>query len=242
MNWWRSLYDEHLADLLLSRKDEVEATTRFLITTLGLRPGDRLFDQCCGNGRLARPLAAQGFELVGVDLIEGYVEAARRAAPTALFFADDAFTFMPPGRFDGAFNWWTSFGYAPEAAQNQEMLARAFEALKPGKRFALDFFNLPGLLRGFQPQMVNESPDGRTLLIRHSRLDLAGGRLLKRWRYVLPDGARVEHESAVQLYMPHDLAAMCRAVGFVDVALYGDLDGGALTLDSPRCLVVARRP
>ncbi|MCA9616611.1 MAG: hypothetical protein KC586_27825, partial [Myxococcales bacterium] len=70
--WWEALYDEHLATVLLERDEEPTETLDFLERTLRLRKGDRVFDQCCGIGSLAVPLAERGFSVVGCDLGEGY--------------------------------------------------------------------------------------------------------------------------------------------------------------------------
>jgi 16S rRNA G1207 methylase RsmC len=59
MTWWTELYDDHLADVLLepSSPAEVDATLGFLVERLHLTPRARVFDQCCGTGRLSVPLA-----------------------------------------------------------------------------------------------------------------------------------------------------------------------------------------
>jgi 2-polyprenyl-3-methyl-5-hydroxy-6-metoxy-1,4-benzoquinol methylase len=246
--WWQGLYDDLLAEMLLVRDDpaEVTATVELLVRALELQPGARVFDQCCGIGSLALPLAARGFEVVGVDLIAGYVERAQKCAMrqglSARFFAADAFEFVPAQRCDGALNWWTSFGYAEADAENVRMLARAREALRPGGLFLLDTMNVAGVLRGFQPHVVRrrETPRGEVVLLRESELDLRGGAMNKRWTYFLPGGERVVRTSRVRLYMPDTLVRLFEAAGFVEVEIFGDLGGGALALESPRCLVRGR--
>ena len=50
--WWQSLYDDTFADFYLVPRDdaELQATLAFLRHRLDLKPGDRVFDQCCGVG------------------------------------------------------------------------------------------------------------------------------------------------------------------------------------------------
>ncbi len=250
-NWWSGLYDDLLAELLLVRDDvaEVEGTMRFLVERLELAPGARIFDQCCGIGSLALPLAQRGFEVVGVDQAAGYVERGNREAKRleglrCELFTGDAFTFVPDKPVHGAFNWWTSFGYTGDDARNAEMLARARDALVPGGLFALDTLGLPGVLRGFQPQVVTrrQTPEGEIVLVRETSLDLAAGFMNKVWTYFLPNGRRVTHESRVRLYLPHTLVSLMRGVGFEDVALHGGIHGEPLDADTKRCIVVGRRP
>jgi SAM-dependent methyltransferase len=248
--WWEVLYDNLLADVLLERDGgaELDATLAFLRNELGLAPGVRVFDQCCGIGSLAIPLARGGACVIGVDQSSAYIERARRDAAAAGVAADfrvgDAFEFVAPVPCDAALNWWTSFGYTDDDKRNAEMLRRACESLAPGGRFVLDTMNVPGVLRAFQPTVVTRRATrrGEIALRRESQVLPAEGVMLKRWIYELSDGRCVERHSRVRLYLPHTLVAMLEACGFVDVRLYGDVSGRPLTLDSLRCICVARRP
>jgi SAM-dependent methyltransferase len=241
--WWKPLYDDLLAEMLLERSD-VEPTLAFLTGTLGLAPGARVLDQCCGIGSLAVPLAARGFRVVGVEQSQKYVDRARteaeRAGVEIELACADACAWAPGAPVDAAFNWWTSFGYAPDDEANVAMLRRAFEALAPGGAFALDFMNVPGVYRGFQRSVVTRKAE--VVLVRESEIDLARGAMDKRWTYFLPSGERVVHSSAVRLYQPHDLAALLARAGFEGVRFFGDVNDEPLALDSPRCIAVARRP
>ena len=248
MNWWSALYDDWLADQLLVREvGELEGTVDFLCERLRLRAGSRVLDQCCGIGSVALPLAARGIRVVGVDQAEPYIERATREAGQrgleATFVAADACHFVPADRVEGAFNWWTSFGYFEDDDANLTMLARAFAALVPGGCFALDTMNVPGVLRGFQREVAlrRETPRGEVLLLRQSTIDLARGRMLKRWTYFMGHERKVEHSSSVKLYMPDVVADMLRRAGFVDVEMLGSLAGEPLSLDSPRLIAIARR-
>ncbi len=246
MTWWSDLYDDHLADVLLegTSPGAIEATVQFLVERLRLHPGDRVFDQCAGIGRLAVPLAQWGAQVVGVEQAARYVERGRRAARDAGAHVDlvvgDAFAYVPDQPCAGGFNWWTSFGYLPDDESNARMLRRAFEALSPGGRFALDFLNVPGICAHFRPHEIDRR-DG-IVMLRESRLDLAGGILHKRWTFVTPDGRRIERPSSVRLYTPDRLAALFESVGFVEIEVLGGIDGQTISLSSPRCIVVGARP
>jgi SAM-dependent methyltransferase len=244
-DWWQSLYDETVAELFLVRTDpdELSATVAFLWGQLAAVPGCTLFDQCCGVGSLSTPLALRGARVVGVDQCEAYVRRARRDADAhqaaCSFVHGDAFAFVPEVPCRGAFNWGSGFGNADDA-RNRLMLRRAFESLEPGGGFVLDYQNIPRVLRQFQRCLVRRGGD--TLLLRESELDLAGGSLNQLWTFVGADGRRVVRRSALRLYLPHDLADLLCACGFVGVEFHGGVRGEALGLDSPRCVAVARRP
>src|SRR5690242_13680494 len=96
-NWWAALYDDFIADVLLADTSDVDDTVRFLTRELRLERGDRIFDQCCGTGRLSAALARWGARVIGVEQAARYVERARSAAKglDAAFVVGDAFEFVP---------------------------------------------------------------------------------------------------------------------------------------------------
>jgi 2-polyprenyl-3-methyl-5-hydroxy-6-metoxy-1,4-benzoquinol methylase len=234
--------------MLLVRDDanEVERTLHFLQEKLLLTSGTRVYDQCCGIGSLSIPLASLGHQVVGVDQCARYIERAEQAKPEAIqlqFTAADACEFVCEEPCDAVFNWWTSFGYAPTDQQNLQMLRRAYESLKPGGRFALDYLNVPGILRNFQRHVVTRRSCelGDVVLIRESEIDLSRGTMEKIWSYQLPDGTHVNRSSSVRLYMPHEICEMFSEVGFEKVELYGNIAGEALLLDSQRCIAIGQK-
>jgi SAM-dependent methyltransferase len=244
-SWWETFYDENLADMLLEQTSnaEIERAADFLIQALGLSGGERVLDQCCGSGRITWEMARRGFQMRGMDLIPGYIERAQErgasATNTPRFEVADAFEFRADPPCDAVFNWWTSFGYADTDETNTLMLRRAWESLRPGGCYALDFMNVPGLYRHFLPHVVTRSGD--VTLVRESTLDLAANAILKQWSYFLPDGRRVVHHSRVRLYDPAALRRLFESAGFSDIAFFGDVDASPLTLNSPRCIVTAKK-
>jgi SAM-dependent methyltransferase len=239
VTWWRELYDERLATLLLDAVDDAdsEATAAFLVEHLRLRAGDRVLDQCAGTGRLSAALASRGLVVVAVEQCDAYVGRIRERAPSVEAIAADAFEFVARPPCAAAFNWWTSFGYLVDDPGNLRMLRRAFESLQPGGRFALDFLNVPQILRAFRAHDITQRA-GLTLT-RDTRLDLARGLMHKRWR-VEPGG--VVRDSTVRAYHPHELVGLAEQAGFADITLVGSVRGEPLELDSPRCILLARRP
>ena len=247
--WWKSFYDENLAQVLLRPTEgkEAERTCEFLTRELGLKTGDRLFDQCCGNGRVGLALAQKGYQVLGIDLAESYINEANTKAQekglTAEFKAADAFEYQTPELCHGALNWWTSFGYAKTDEENLEMLRRASDSLLPDAIFALDYMNVPGIYRSFQPRVVNEvkTPEGPLKLERTSAIDFFNGRLNKLWVYTLADGEQITHESDTSLYSPEQLITLFFKAGFGEMRLFGDLDSSPLTLDSPRTIICGKK-
>ncbi|WP_444996305.1 class I SAM-dependent methyltransferase [Aliikangiella sp. IMCC44359] len=246
--WWKKLYDGNLADILLENKDPQESanTYQFLQKYALLKPGQRVFDQCCGTGRLAIELATS-HQVIGVDLINQYIELANQKAKekniNIELYCGDAFEFKPSEPVDVAINWWTSFGYAKNDEQNYQMILRAVESLKKGGFYALDFMNVPGLFKHFKEDVVTHKKQGdqEITLIRKSSFDFECNTLKKDWIYFLSNGDKITHKSEVCLYQPSQLISFFKQAGLSDVKIFGDLSGKPLTLDSPRCIVIGRK-
>ena len=240
MNWWSSFYSPCYGQLFLQSEPGPEV--EFLIAQLSLAPGARLFDQCCGAGRLSRALARRGYNVVGVDQAEDYVAHARASCPTGdcEFFCCDALDFTAPSACDGGFNAYSSFGYFPDDNRNLAMLTAAARSLKPGAPFLLDSTNMARVLAHFQPTLVSE-PAAGLRLTRHSHFDWERGLLLQHWLYEHADGSRDESRSALRLYLPHQLADLLDGAGFEPEQIYGDYDGAAFRSDSRRAIWRARK-
>jgi predicted O-methyltransferase YrrM len=243
------LYDDVLADVLLERSaDDVHETVRFLCEALGLSAGDLVFDQCAGIGSVSVPLAQAGMRVISVEQAPHYVERAQawagREGVELQALVGDAFELASPIACRGAFNWWTGFGYADSDEQNLRMLARAFDSLAPGGAFVLDWLNVPGILRDFAPRVVTQrkTAQGEVTLTRDSVLCLQHGRLEKTWSFQTASGQRFERRSAVRLYLPHQLGDLLTRAGFTELSYWGDIRFASLEVDSPRCIVRARRP
>jgi hypothetical protein len=199
----------------------------------------------------AVPLAAAGLDVVACDLMPNYVERTRRRAREAGVALDarvaDAFEFVPDAPCQAAINLGTSFGYGDDG-RNVEMLRRTCDALHPGGWFALEFMNLPGVLRRFQPRMVDrlQRPEGELELIRDTEIDFVHGLVRKRWtwRRVQEDHApaSAQHDTRVRAYFPWDLVRLVEHAGLEFVRHQGDLAGKPLELDDLRCVVIARKP
>ncbi len=245
MNWWENFYDENLSQMLLRSKDAEQETLTcdFLKNILHLRAGDRIFDQCCGEGRLSLALESQGFDIIGVDQCAVYIETANTSESSATFICGDAFDFTPPAPVDAAFNWWTSFGYSSDDSENIKMIERAYASLKPGGRFALDFLNAPNILADFKDEVVieSENAEGPTRLLRKSSFDFFTGLFSTHWIYTMKDDSTITHQSHVRMYMPVDLVSMFTKVGFTNIEMFGDESGTSLDRHSRRCIVVGQK-
>lgn len=250
--WWDHFFDDDFAALWLGDDDpdERERRTAGLMRLLELRPGSRLFDQCCGIGRVAAPLVARGVHVHGVDGVASYVATARarcEALPRATrgdfrFVHADAFTHVPRPACDAAINWYTSFGYAADDHANCAMLSRARDALRPGGLFALDYPDMERVRACFRPRSERRrsTPRGRFTAVRDAVLDEQRQMLVDRWTFVAPSGAVRVRAGETRLYSRAQLRDLLAAAGF-EVLREVDAADVGYAADAGRSIWLARR-
>ncbi|MBX3171377.1 MAG: methyltransferase domain-containing protein [Candidatus Eremiobacteraeota bacterium] len=237
MNWWEGFFDEEYARHFLPAQVEEQAGQ--IARLLELKPGQRVFDQCCGQGRFSRALAQLGILPVGVDACADYVEAARAACPEGRFFCADASGFHTED-CHGGMNVYSSFGYSADDRFNLDMLKCARHSLRPGGRFLLETINFANVLVNFQPTIVTHL-DAGLILERHSRLDWQQGMLRQEWILRRPDQSCRHHSTCTRILLPRELGEMLRAAGLEPERMLGNLAGEEFAQDNPRVVWLARR-
>ena len=211
---------------------------------LELPDGAEVLDLCCGHGRHAIPLAARGYRMTGYDLSNVFLERARADAnERALdirWVRGDMRELPFGGEFDAVINLFTAFGYFPDDAEQERVLAGVARALRHGGRFLIELIARDSLIRRFQPGSVTRLPDG-TLVIEERRLDLVAGWCQTKMTEITPEGRQIEREFGSRVYTPTELVRLLDAAGLDTEGCYGGMDGSALTIDSRRLAIVARK-
>jgi 2-polyprenyl-3-methyl-5-hydroxy-6-metoxy-1,4-benzoquinol methylase len=217
----------------------------FLVDVLKPERGSRILDLACGHGRITLGLARKGYRLTGLDLSPRSLELARRAAEADGLEVDWVHADMreiPAGaEFDVVINLFTSFGYFEDEDENQRVLDGVTRALAPGGRFLIDTINLLSLTRRYQERLWMDREDGVIQLAEH-RFDALDGRNVARWTFLRPDGTRGDLVHSVRTYTPHELAVMIERAGLEIEQAWGGFDGGELSFENPRSILLARKP
>jgi SAM-dependent methyltransferase len=151
--------DDYLYFYADSLKDEYsERECSFLVRELGLDRPMRILDLACGHGRHANRLAALGHTVTGVDRSPGFLAIARKEAKEkglkVRYLCRDSRRYSSQGEFDCAIHLFSSFGYFPDA-ENEQVITNIAASLKSGGRCCLDILNrdafltdLPGVACG----------------------------------------------------------------------------------------------
>ena len=239
-DYFTGLYAEVL-DATFTRERSGEQAN-LIARLLELETGAAVLDVPCGGGRLSVPLAESGLRVTGIDLSAPLLERARRRARRAKaeirFIRRDMREIDFEGEFDGAFNWFTSFGYFDDAG-NAAFLGKVFRALRPGGRFAVELINKAWLLANYKPVTVDEVA-GVHIESRH-RFDAAASRTVS--ETVFEKGGKVEkHNDSIRVYSPPEMEAFLTEAGFDDIRLLAAEGAEPPSPESPRFIAVAVRP
>lgn len=213
-----------------------------VIRLAGLPAGSLVLDAPCGHGRISNLLAAEELRVTGLDASELFLDRARRDAEEAgveVEYVHGDLRDLPfESRFDAIVNWFSSFGYWDEET-NRRVLRGFHQALKPGGLLLLETIN-PFLVIRIQ------RPDGTTsgarlsddLMVDRTRYDVLTGRTTTE-RTIVVDGEVRDTRFTVRLLVPSEWRDWLHAAGFREISFHGE-DGGAVTLDGKRLIVVAR--
>ncbi len=136
-------------------------------------------------------------------------------------------------------NFFTSFGYFLRETDNVAVVAEIERVLAPGGRLLCDTFSRDYVIARLVEE-ENRSTGEREYHIR------------RRWN---PETRRVEKEievrhggstatfrESVRAYMAEELTAMFHGAGLAVEAAWGDFEGGPAGSDSPRLIILARKP
>jgi len=214
------------------------ADVDFLETTFGVKPGARLLDIPCGNGRHSIELARRGYRITGIDLSEEMLAEARAELAADWRKGDMRTLDLEPSAFDGAFCFGNSFGYLDRGGAIAFLSALA-GALKPGAKLVIE----TGVAaESILPTLVQKRWHrlGDLLILSENRYDARHSRLDIDYTFVR--GGLIEtRPTSSYVFTVAEIARMMETAGFAIEALGGGVAGERFTLGTPRLLIVARR-
>ena len=238
-HWFEDIAD-HLgaAYLRYSFTKGTDQEVAFLVDALGLEPGQRILDVGCGPGRHAHAFARRGYEVVGVDISERFVDLARRDAPPgASFVRGDARALAYDTEFDAVLSLCQgAFGLAasPDTSlldPDGAVLDGMARAVRPGGAVALTAFSAYFQLR-FPPE----------------RGSFDAERGVQHEVFVVRDeaGREAERDAWTTCFTPRELRLLFAGAGLEAVAVWGVEPGSYARrkpdIDHPEFLVTARMP
>jgi SAM-dependent methyltransferase len=188
------------------------------------------------------PLALKGFQVTGVDassfLLSRAHDHAVRSNVDVAFVQADMRTFSRPDAFDLAISMFSSFGYFAERADDRRVAANLHDSLRSGGALLIDVMSKE-LTGRFWDTRITEA-ESMMRVERHEIID-NWTRIKSQWILIGDDDSVQRFEYHVRIYSGQELTDLLRDAGFVDVALYGDLDGRPYGPRGTRLIALARR-
>jgi SAM-dependent methyltransferase len=217
---------------------QIDEVTRLL----NLKPPMTILDLCCGLGRHSLELARRGFEATGVDRTAIYLEKARaQAAADGLkieFVQDDMRKFCRTDAFDVVLNFYTSFGYFENPAEDRRVIVNMEKSLKKGGRLVMEMMGKEILARIFRERDWREEEG--VIWLEERKVSKDWTWIDSRW-IMLEGSKRNEFRVSHRLYSAAELAALLKDCGFRSVDIYGNLAGAPYDHTAERLVVVAHK-
>lgn len=240
-DWFRSFFEGIWLDVQrrFFTAEETDKRAAMIERLLALRPGSRVLDVPCGNGRLSVALGRRGHTLTGIDFTPSFITEARAAAGDLplTFLERDMRQLDDLSGFDAAFNYWGSFGYFDDAG-DEAFAASVCKTLRPGGRFLVEGNLTETLIPVFQSK--GWSRIGDTTILEDRTFDLAASRIEVEWTFI-HQGAEERKHASLRLYSAHEMVALLGRAGFASVRLLDFATEAPLTTSSRRALVVATK-
>src|SRR5262245_40291011 len=242
-DWWKGFF-EGLAVEFWQAVVPAEATAEdvaFLWKHLALRPGARVLDVPCGDGRLMRPLAGRGCAMTGVDISEQCLAAARASEDggTIRYRRAEMRDLPWLAEFDAAFCFGNSFGFLDDAG-NEEFLRSVSRSLAPGGRFAIDYGQTAeSVLPRITPRQEADIAGFR--FVEETRYDPVSARIENVFTFTR-DGRSETKLCSQRVYTLSEVLRLVRGAGLVVESFFGSPTEDPFGLASPRLLLVAKKP
>ncbi|HEX4810548.1 MAG TPA: class I SAM-dependent methyltransferase [Bryobacteraceae bacterium] len=259
------LYDEPaLYDLLFpeawaasSLTDEVRrarilGSERFYLERATAAKG-RVLELACGTGRLTIPIAQRGIEVVGADLSESMLSAARNKAAArdapATFVQADMRNFELPGPFSAILIPGNSLLHLLTNEDLRQCLACVRRHLAPGGRFVFDISKWDLALLAADPAerhlaYLVEDPEHGEIRVEESAGYDAQHQVRHVNLYVSSGSTSAERliRYSLRVIFPQELLLLLELTGFQLEARYGEFPCQPFDASSPRqvCICSAR--
>jgi SAM-dependent methyltransferase len=212
--------------------------------------GESILALCCGNGRLAIPLAEKGSQVTGIDISSSMLEVARKNSSQVEWIKADVRNFELDKKYSLIIFPPNSIGHLLELEAIEDCFSCVRKHLNPEGRFIIDLDNncTQESLDFFFSQTRNlysvyPDPDGKgTVVVTYEgEFDLTE-QIWKQKLFFRLLGQEKEflEEVTYRMYFPKELEALLKYNGFTIESRFGSYDKTPFTSQSPRQLIICR--
>lgn len=231
-----------LYPLVYAHRDAASAETEALFAArcLQLRPGDRVLDLACGNGRHLFHLVSIAQGAVGLDYSPELLLLARETLGGRAGLVRGDMRAIPfAATFDAVFNFFTSFGYFETDEENAAVVQTLAAALAPRGRFFMDYLNPDHVEATLVPRSEREI-DGHHI-VEERWIDTRQRRVNKRTVVRGPRGGERVFGESVRLYSYPQMQRLLETAGLMITASFGDYTGVDRGPEQPRMILAGHK-
>ena len=239
---------------LIAWPERIEREWPLLSHVLGSGPSKRLLDLGCGTGEHARRLAAEGFEVVGLDASAAMLEQARSEPlpPNLQLVLGDVreIPAVTSGSFGGAICLGNTLPHLLSRDDLLRMMRGLRERLLPGAPFLLQILNYDRIFATGEralPVNFRPDPDGEIAFVRLMTPQADGSVLFYPMTLLVRPGGdppvELKHAREVRLHgwRRAEVEEALAEAGFSDREAFGGFDGGPWDAASSRDLLLVSR-
>ncbi len=199
-----------------------------VFTRYAARPVRRVLDLGCGTGNHSLVLAERGYDVLGVDRNEAFVEVAKEKARDRdrppRFVVGDMRDLGKVGRFDALISMFGAFDHVPRAEVGDAL--RGFrEGLEPDGVLAFEWWNESGARDGHQDWLERDGEGIRLIRMGEGRVDAAAHALHITFKHLILRGERVEEtfieKGTMALYSTGEMEANLKDAGLTPLSMLG---------------------
>lgn len=239
VNWFTSAFDDLYPVLYGHRSiDAAKPEADFAANVLSINAHTRLLDLCCGTGRHLFHLNKYTVQLFGLDYSADLLEKSHKTVGGEACLVRADMRNIPFLKcFDVIVNFFTSFGYFLDMAENITVLHRIQSALKPGGLLFMDHINAASIRNTLVPYSQRTMSG---FSVEENRwIDDDTQRVNKHTRITNSEGRVQEIKESVRLFTIQEISDYMSDAGLSIRLLFGDYTGAPLTDESPRMILVA---
>ena len=233
-NWFNNENFWKIYKPLMFDKDRISDTTKDIeqiIKLCNLLPKMKVLDACCGEARHCIEFAKKGFKVTGVDITEIYLKTARNKINDQNLkinlVKEDIRTYKKENNFNFAMNFFSSFGYFEDQADDLIFCKNIYQSLKNGGKFLIDTIGKETTALNFkETEWFNR--DGYNIMLDYKITD-GWTHIINKWLFTSDKADKpvelYETTFKHRLYSAVEMANLLTKSGFAEIRFYGDLDG-----------------
>ena len=247
MKWFEQLYKKEFINIVGFKSDEeTQIEANFIIDKLGLVPGSKVLDLCCGYGRHSYLIAKNAdFEVTGIDLSEDYIKIANRekSTPKTKYLIGDMRDLPFKNHFDAVINMFTSFGFFENDLENEQVIKKVNKSLKIKGKFLLDYENKFNFVHNdvFLNEKSWNKIDNQNFILFENRYDIINEREIFSAQFYRNGVLINKIGYNIRLYSFPEIKKILNQNGFEIIDFWGDYQSNPYSVKSKRVIILSEK-